>query len=109
MGRIAWLLCAVICACSGDDSHRHTRTPRPLPTPEPAAAAPAGATFTEASVASYWTTPDEIAAGHKFDLEDYKAAAAAFTRARAAAKDELQAARIELMLGICYERLDDAT
>lgn len=109
MGRIAWLLCAVICACSGDDSHRHTRTPRPLPTPEPAAAAPGGATFTEASVASYWTTPDEIAAGHKFDLEDYKAAAAAFTRARAAANDELQAARIELMLGICYERLDDAT
>ena len=108
MGRIAWLLCAVICACSGDDSRHTVTTPRPLPAPEPAAA-PGGATFSEASVASYWTTPDELEAGKKFALEDYKAAATAFGKARAKTTDDAQAARIELMLGLCYERLGDAT
>ncbi|HEY5950661.1 MAG TPA: transglycosylase SLT domain-containing protein [Kofleriaceae bacterium] len=109
MGRIAWILCALICACSGDDSHRHTRTPRPAPaTPDrPTAIAPGG--FSEEMATSYWTTPDEQAGAAKFALEDYKGAAEAFGRARTATKDADRAARLELMLGICYERLDDAT
>jgi soluble lytic murein transglycosylase len=109
MGRNAWILCALICACSGDDSHRHAKTPKPVPVapkPEqPTAATPAG--FSESMVTSYWTTPDEVLAASKFALEDYKAAAEAFGRARTATKDPERAARIELMLGLCYERLQD--
>jgi soluble lytic murein transglycosylase len=109
MGRIAWLFCALICACSGDDSHRHAKMPKPAPAkPDvPTAIAPGG--FSEASATSYWTTPDELEGAAKFALEDYKAAAAAFGRARTATKDAERAARLELMLGLCYERLDDAT
>ncbi len=76
----------------------------------PAAPASTDATgLSEASVQSYWTTPDELAGAAKFALEDYKAAAEAFGRARAATKDEDRAARLELMLGLCFERIDDAT
>jgi soluble lytic murein transglycosylase len=108
MGRIAWFLCALICACGGDDSHRHAKAPRPIPVaPAPAAIAPGG--FSEAMATSYWTTPDEVEGAAKFALEDYKAAAAAFSRARTATKDAERVARLELMLGLCYERLDDAT
>jgi len=108
MGRIAWLVCAVLCACSGDDSHRHTKTPKnpgTLPA-TPSAAVPGG--LSESMVASYWTTPDELAGAAKFALEDYKAAADAFGRALAATKDPDRAARLDLILGLCYERLDDA-
>jgi soluble lytic murein transglycosylase len=111
MGRTAWILCALICACSGDDSHRHTKLPQaPGATPgQPAAAAAGGAGLSEEMAASYWTTPDELAGAAKFAVEDYKAAAEAFGRALAATKDEQRAARIELVLGLCFERLNDAT
>jgi soluble lytic murein transglycosylase len=59
--------------------------------------------------ASYWTTPDELAGAARFAVEDYKAAAEAFGRALAGTKDEQRAARIELVLGLCFERLNDAT
>jgi soluble lytic murein transglycosylase len=108
MGRIAWLCCALICACSGDDSHRHAKTPKPVPAkPDVPTAIAAG--FSEASATSYWTTPDELEGAAKFALEDYKAAAAAFGRARSATKDAERAARLELMLGLCFERVNDAT
>jgi soluble lytic murein transglycosylase len=105
-----WLVLAVVSACSGDDSHRHTKVPKPATTrpDEPAAVASGGGALSEASVASYWSTPDELEGAAKFALEDYKAAAAAFERARVRAKDDGRAARIDLMLGLCYERLDDA-
>jgi len=106
MGRFA-LLALLICACSGDDSHRRARTPR---APEPSGAP---ASLSEATVASYWTSPDEKLAAGKFALEDYKAAADAFDRAlafaRKAATDPERVARIELMLGVCFERQNDAT
>ncbi len=109
MARNAWILCALICACSGDDNHRHATTPKPVaPAPEPehpTALAPGG--FNEAMVQSYWTTPDEQTGAAKFALEEYKAAAEAFGRARTATKDADRAARLDLMLGICFERLDD--
>ncbi len=73
-----------------------------------AAVAPGSTAFSADAIASYWTTADELAGAAKFALQDYKAAAAAFTRARAAAKDDEQRlARIDLVLGICYERMDD--
>ncbi|HEY5928386.1 MAG TPA: transglycosylase SLT domain-containing protein [Kofleriaceae bacterium] len=111
MGRLAWMCVALIWACSGDDSHRHTKTPKPPPVAkpgEPTAVAP-GSGFSEAMVTSYWTSADEQQGLAKFSLEDYKAAAAAFTRARAATKDEARIARIDLMLGLCAERQNDAT
>jgi soluble lytic murein transglycosylase len=111
MGRIAWLFCALICACSGDDSHRHTKVPTPAPAPPGGvtAAAPGSAALSESMVAAYWTTADEQQGAARFALEDYKGAADAFGRALAQTKDKERSVRIELMLGICYERLDDAT
>jgi len=109
MRLVPWLALAVVCACSGDDNHRHSRTPKPAPTAadEPTAVPPGSGAFSEDAVASYWTTPDELDGAAKFALEDYKAAAAAFSRARAATKDEARIARIDLVLGLCYERQDD--
>jgi soluble lytic murein transglycosylase len=120
MRLVPWLALAVVCACSGgacsgDDNHRHTRTPKPAtaalataPTSTPAVAT-GSAGLSEAAVASYWKTPDELEGVTKFSLEDYKAAAAAFQRARTATKDEDRLARIDLILGLCYERQNDAT
>lgn len=102
-----WLALAVVCACSGDDHHRHT-TPKVVPAQAAPSPTTAGATaFSEDAVASYWTTPDELEGARKFSLEDYKGAAAAFQRARAATKDEDRIARIDLLLGLCYARTND--
>jgi soluble lytic murein transglycosylase len=112
MERIAWFCVALICACSGDDSHRHhVKTPKPVAPVKPAepTAVVAGGAFSEASVASYWTSADEQEGLAKFSLESYGAAAAAFTKARAATKDEARIARIDLMLGLCAERQNDGT
>jgi soluble lytic murein transglycosylase len=118
MRLVPWLALAVVCACSGDDNHRHTRTPKPAPveaTTTPAAT-PASTTpvvtgpaaeLSEAAVASYWTSPDELAGAAKFSLEEYRAAASAFQRARAATKDDQRIARIDVVLGLCYERMGD--
>lgn len=56
---------------------------------------------------SYWTTPDERAGSERFAAEDYPAALAAFTKARAAIRDakDLRAARIDLMIGLCEAAL----
>jgi soluble lytic murein transglycosylase len=109
MRRAQWLVFVLICACSGDDS-RHTKRPTP---PTPPAASPetpttAGA-LSESAVQSYWTSPDEVAAAEKFALEDYAGAKVAFDKALAATKDPERVARLHLMLGLCSERLNDAT
>jgi soluble lytic murein transglycosylase len=106
------LLLALVCACSGDDSHRHSKHPAPVQsTGDAGTDAPAGtpAAFSESAAQSYWISPDELEASKAFGLEDYKAARDAFTRARAATKDPERIARIELMLGLCNERMNDAT
>jgi soluble lytic murein transglycosylase len=105
---VGWLACL---ACSGDDNHRHAKSPRPIAKPQEGSAAhPAAAgTLSEAMVASYWTSADEQEGATKFALEDYTAAKAAFGRARAATKDKARLARLDLMLGLCNERLNDAT
>src|SRR5688572_10909351 len=121
-------LLAVLCACncSGDAPRRPT-TPSSAPVGGDAAAGsgsgagsgsasvtaaiPGNAVpFSESAAQSYWTTPDEIEASTKFALEEYAAAAKAWTKARAAAKkDAERQARIDLMLGLCAERSNDAT
>ena len=110
MGRLAWFCIALICACSGDDSHRHTKTPKAAAAKpdQPTATAP-GSAFSEAMVASFWKSPAEVEGAAKFTLEDYKAAADAFNRALGETKDADRIARLHLILGLCYERLDDAT
>jgi soluble lytic murein transglycosylase len=104
MRRIApWLLLA--CACSGDDTHRRVGTAsKPA---QPAMVATAGGALDEKMVASYWTTSDELEGAVQFKLESWKAAHDAFGLARAAAKDPDHAARIDLMLGLCEEKLED--
>src|SRR5690242_16937480 len=103
----------LLCACSGDDTHRHVVTTPPLPAAKPAVApatAPtAGGALSEAMIASYWTTADELDAATQFRLENYKPAHDAFARARGATKDPAQQARIDLMLGLCEEALGDHT
>ncbi len=121
MRRAPWLLLILVgaCsgACSGDESRRHApTTPQPAvavaaagSASTPAAAPTAGGSLSESMVASYWTTPDELAGSAKFALEDYAAAKAAFEKALAATKDPDRIARLHLIIGICAERLDDAT
>ena len=62
----------------------------------------------ESAAQSYWVSPAEVEASAKFSLDDYAAAAKAWTGARAATKDADRQARIDLMLGLCAERLGDA-
>src|SRR5690242_2700656 len=102
------VLCACN-ACSGDDTHRHAATtPKPAePAALPSNTPTAGGALDEKLVASYWTTGDELDAATQFRLENWKAAHDAFTLARAAAKDPDHAARIDLMLGLCEEHLED--
>jgi soluble lytic murein transglycosylase len=101
----------LLCACSGDDTHRRIATtppPATKPVPAPAITTPtAGGALSEAMVASYWTTGDELDGATQFRLENWKFAHDAFTRARGGTKDETQAARIDLMLGLCEEQMGD--
>ena len=112
MLRASCVVLVLACACSGEDTHRHRAS-------EPVASAgrDAGAAYTvpeqagalsDALVASYWRTPDEREGAARFAAEDWPAAAAAFGKARAATKDDAQAARLDLMLGLCAEHADDA-
>jgi soluble lytic murein transglycosylase len=89
-------------------------------TPQPPAigsAAPAAATtapvtggaLSESTVQSYWTTPDEVQGAAKFALEEYPAAKTAFEKALKATKDPDRAARLDLMIGLAAERMNDAT
>src|SRR5690242_3123997 len=101
-------LLVLVCACSGEDAHRHPVQPRQ----EAAVTAPADAgvpevtgapaKLDEAMTVSYWATAEEKDAANKFGLEDWAAAKAAFGKLKTNP-------RIELMLGLCDEHLNDAT
>jgi soluble lytic murein transglycosylase len=103
----------LLCECSGEDAHRHAVAPHPeaaahLTAPADAAAPIEPGTpvaLTEATAAPYWTTPDELQGAERFGVEDWPAAQAAFTRARAKKDDP----RIDLMLGLIAEHQNDAT
>jgi len=102
-------------SCSGDGSAKTPKSPavvahRDAGSDASVAAIPANAVpLSESAAQSAWTTPDEIEASTKFSLEEYAAATKAWTKARAATKDASQQARIDLMLGLCAERSNDAT
>jgi soluble lytic murein transglycosylase len=103
---------ALACACSGDDTHRHLASAPEssvagAPGDAKAADGPpeqAGA-LSEALVAAYWTTADERDGAAKLAAQDWAGAKDAFGKARAATKDDARAARLELMVGVCDEKL----
>jgi soluble lytic murein transglycosylase len=103
------LVVVVVCACSGDDSHRHVATPKPGVGAAPADAAvslPGGvAPLSEDMATPIWKSADELDGAKQFALENWTAARDAFARARAATKDDGRAARLELMLGLCESQL----
>ena len=121
-----WLLVALSAACSGDDTHRQQKTipPHADAVPVPAIDAAASTTPSSATTAtttpgtpaatapldedmarSYFTSGDAKAGADAFALRNWKDALAAFTRARAATKDDAQAARLDLMTGMCHIEL----
>ncbi|HSN29757.1 MAG TPA: transglycosylase SLT domain-containing protein [Kofleriaceae bacterium] len=97
----------LVCACSGDDTHRHVATTPPAVAKGSAAPPAQAGALDEAMVASYWKTGDELDAANQFALEKWKPAHDAFALARQAAKDPDQQARLDLMLGLCEEHLED--
>ncbi len=110
------LLLLVFAACSGDDSH-HQQTLRPVPPPVVAVTPDAGvaavveapkpAPLTEAMAQLYFTTGDAGDGAQAFALHKWKAARTSFDLARAAAKEPVAIARLELMVGLCDEELGD--
>ena len=113
---------AACTACTGDDAHRQQTTIPPrvdaVPTPAisaDAAVSPATATTTppanapaplaEDMAKSYFPTGDAKAGADAFALRNWKDALAAFAKARAATKDDAQAARLDLMTGMCHAEL----
>jgi soluble lytic murein transglycosylase len=113
---------AAIAACSGD--HHPTAPPRvesgvsaaPVaPNDAAIATAPADAAtgptlpqLSEAMATPYWNaSDDERAAAQAFALERWSDARASFEKARAATKDPERVARLELMIGLCAEKLGD--
>jgi soluble lytic murein transglycosylase len=102
-------LVLLICACSGEDAHRHAVAPRPEAATAAATPADAGvsevtgapAKLDESMTVSYWTTPEEKDAASRFALEDWAGAKAAFSKLKSNP-------RVELMLGLCDEHLNDA-
>jgi soluble lytic murein transglycosylase len=105
---------AVVSACSGDNGGPSPKVPRPADPAggkaAPRAPAPAGtAHLSEDMVAPLWTTSDELEGAAKWAAREYAAARDAFARAREATKDDDRAARLDLVLGLCHAKLDDAT
>jgi tetratricopeptide (TPR) repeat protein len=105
-------------ACSGDDTHRAVPTrpsatalPADAPSPDAAPAESKPTALTEAMVAPYWTTPEELAAAQQFALERWQPAMAGFETALAAPAattapiDDGRKARLRLMIGLCAARL----
>ncbi|HEY1555695.1 MAG TPA: transglycosylase SLT domain-containing protein [Kofleriaceae bacterium] len=119
--RLALSFVALACACSGDDTRRAVPTTvasgsagdaRVAAMADAAAPEQAGA-LSDSLVQSYWKTADELDGAARFAAHDYENAKQAFERARAAVTDATapQAARLELMLGLCDAELgnhDDA-
>jgi soluble lytic murein transglycosylase len=112
MRRLAPFLVLIV-ACSGDDAHKqttmHARGAVPSPpavtgagAPAPAAPVVPGPTpLTEAMVAPYWTTADELEGARQFALERWRPAMTAFEAALAATSDGGRQARLRLMIGLC--------
>jgi soluble lytic murein transglycosylase len=104
-------LLVIFCACSGEDAHRHAVAPKPEAA-VPVVATPADAAvpevmgapvaLSETVATPYWTNGDEKVGAERFAVEDWAGAKAAFAKAK-------PSPRVELMLGLCDEHLNDAT
>lgn len=103
------LIVAVGSGCSSDDSVRRVAVVQPATAPVAAAAEPGTAPLSEAMVASYWTSADERIGSERMAASDYAAARAAFAKARMAIRDalDIRAIRLELMIGLCDEALQN--
>jgi soluble lytic murein transglycosylase len=110
--RRLWVL-LVLVACSGDDGHKQpTMHPQPTPAVQADAAvaiAPATPTnppapLSEDMATPYWTTGDASVGAAAFAKEQWADARAAFVKARATATGA-DAARLDLMIGLCEESL----
>jgi soluble lytic murein transglycosylase len=117
MRPVAWILvgAAVVAGCSGDDARQHRITTPPPPPPEanasidggapvapPTPPAPAVASLTEDMGTPWFATGDGKAAAERFALEDWTAAAAGFTKVKAAipASDKEMRGRAALLVAI---------
>lgn len=112
-------LVLLVVACSGDDSHRqgtmHTKvSPSPTVAADAAVVAPvpvvtgAPAPLSENMAEAYFTTGDAKTGAEAFALQRYKDARTAFEAARKTAKGD-DAARLDLMLGLCNEEIGNWT
>jgi soluble lytic murein transglycosylase len=108
--RLCWVtLCLIACACSGDDSHRQaTLKPHAPPPADAPPAVPPGtpAPLTEAMAVPYFTVGPAGDGARAFALEKWQEALAGFTKARATATGA-DVARLELLIGLTYQRLGD--
>jgi soluble lytic murein transglycosylase len=125
MRPVAWILvgAAVVAGCSGDDARQHRSTTPPPPSPETnasndeGAAGAAGAaggsgaagaaavpvaSLTEEMGTPWFDRGEGKAAAERFELEDWTAAAAGFTKVKAAlpASDKAMRGRAALLVGI---------
>ena len=110
----------VVAACSGDDSHRQATLPpktssQPLAAPADAATAPTPvataavvAPLSEAMATPYFQTGDAKVGATAFAAQQWKDARAAFDLARRSAVGE-DAARLDLMLGLCNAEIGNWT
>ena len=111
--RRLWPLLVFAAACSGDDGHKqptlHTPAP-PRVTAPPAdgavATAPANppAPLSEDMATPYFTMGDAAVGAAAFAKEAWTDARGAFVKARASATGA-EAARLDLMIGLCEERV----
>jgi len=105
--RRIWVV-LVVCACSGDDSHRKPTTPHTEATPEPPPVEQAEAAMPPPAEPPPAAAPLQVGAPYvqseAFALEKWADAKADFTKARATATGD-DAARLELMLGLTDEKL----
>ncbi len=109
--RRLWVVIALV-SCSGDDGHKQS-TMHPMPAPPPvavqgdAAVAPATPTnapapLSEDMATPYFTSGDAAVGAAAFSKEAWADARAAFVKARANATGT-DAARLDLMIGLCEE------
>ncbi|MCX5744386.1 MAG: hypothetical protein NT062_18000, partial [Proteobacteria bacterium] len=115
------LVATAVFACSGDDGHKQSTLPGPttvvvtpakppMPPVVPVAPPAAGAApLTEDMAAPYFTTGDAGNGVRLFGLERWLDARTDLAAARTQTKDPAAIARLELLLGLVEERLENYT
>ena len=104
-----WVVLSVLLfACSGDDAHRQATLKPHAPAADAAPPPPPGtpAPLTEAMAVPYFTTGPAGDGARAFALEKWPEAMAGFAKARAKASGA-EAARLDLLIGLTFQRLGD--